>query len=877
MKMRGLFLAILWCALLPAAQADFPKLTKWTAHGGNVQNTCLRYPGTETCILFDSSDEALAENSKASFCQTPTFYSFGSYPNETWSGDARQFSNCGGLNFGFFQRQWSQAATNFCPANANDNGTTCSCKPGFLEIGRSCHGAKNNGCPPPGCSVGNPVNPGSGNKYETQPLYRSAQGLNFALVYNSHDEERLSFGYRWRGTYDRTIKLVPGAAVSFRHDGKALRFTLVGGAWVSDADTADRLVELKSGGVTTGWTLYVAQTDETETYNAAGKLIAITSRTGLSQTLAYSDGTTGANGGTYLTPSGDPTSEALVAGLLIRVTDSYSRVLGFRYYRNRSVGSILRPGGGSPYRFTYDSINRLTSIIFPDGRVRAFLYDEQAHTAGTKLSYALTGIVDENNERYATFQYDAQGRAVATEHAGGVQRYTVSYNSDGSAEVTDALGATRTYRFQNLLDVFRSNAISGPACPGCGAAAQSFDANGNVASRTDWNGNVTTYVYDLTRNLEIRRVEAAGTTYARTTSTEWHPAFRLPTRIAEPLRLTTMVYDPDGIGCGARGALCSKTLQATGDTDGSLGFGGTVLGTPRTWNYTYDANGSVLTIDGPRTDVADVTTYAYHANDALCNGLAGCRGQVATIRNAAGHVTEIPNYTAHGEPLTIVDPNGLITTFTYDARQRLTSRTVGGEVTTYTYDNAGQLIRVTLPDSSYLEYTYDAAHRLTGMQDNLGHSVVYDLDATGNRTREQVFDPSSQLAQTRGRVFNNLNRLFRELGALGQTTEYAYDNQGNVTSVKNPLNHLTTNQYDALNRLKQVTDPAPVSGVTQYAYNGQDQLVQVTDPRGLVTGYTVDGLGNLAQQSSPDTGNTLNTYDAAGNLLTQTDAKSQTT
>ena len=83
----------------------------------------------------------------------------------------------------------------------------------------------------------------------------------------------------------------------------------------------------------------------------------------------------------------------------------------------------------------------------------------------------------------------------------------------------------------------------------------------------------------------------------------------------------------------------------------------------------------------------------------------------------------------------------------------------------------------------------------------------------GNRTAEQVFDPANTLAQSRSRVFSSLNRLFQELGSLNQTTEYGYDNQGNVTSVKDPLNRVTSNQYDALNRLKQVTDPG--LGVTQ--------------------------------------------------------------
>src|SRR6266851_3495881 len=224
-------------------------------------------------------------------------------------------------------------------------------------------------------------------------------------------------------------------------------------------------------------------------------------------------------------------------------------------------------------------------------------------------------------------------------------------------------------------------------------------------------------------------------------------------------------------------------------------------GAPRTWTYTYNANGSPLTVKGPRTDVADLTTYTYYANN---DADPAKRGNVATVTNAAGHVTNITAYNAHSQPLTIVDPNGMTITLGYDARQRLTSRNSGGEITTFDYDGVGQLTKVTLPDGSFLSYSYDAAHRLTGMSDNLGNSITYTLDAMGNRTLEQVFDPANALAQKRSRVYNALNRLFQELGAQNQTTTYTYDNQGNVVSVKDPLNNITANQYDALNRLKQV-------------------------------------------------------------------------
>ena len=46
-------------------------------------------------------------------------------------------------------------------------------------------------------------------------------------------------------------------------------------------------------------------------------------------------------------------------------------------------------------------------------------YNEPEHTGGANLPHALTGITDENGDRYATYQYQADGRAIATGHAGG--------------------------------------------------------------------------------------------------------------------------------------------------------------------------------------------------------------------------------------------------------------------------------------------------------------------------------------------------------------------------------------------------------------------------------------------------------------------------
>ena len=279
----------------------------------------------------------------------------------------------------------------------------------------------------------------------------------------------------------------------------------------------------------------------------------------------------------------------------------------------------------------------------------------------------------------------------------------------------------------------------------------------------------------------------------------------------------------------------------------------------------------MLTENGPRTDVTDVTTYAYYT----CTTGNEC-GQLQTITNAP-QVTTFNTYNAHGQPLTITDPNDVVTTLTYDSRQRLASRHVGSEATTFDYWPTGLLKKVTLPDF-YLLYTYDNAHRLTRIDDGGGNYIVYTLDAMGNRTAENVYDPTNFLTRTHSRVFNSLNQLWKDLTAAGtvaQTTVFGYDGNGNQTTINAPLTRNTTNVYDELNRLKQVTDPA--NGITQFAYDANDNLTSVTDPRTKSRATPYNGFGDLKTQTSPDTGVTTNTYDSGGNLMTSTDARSAIT
>jgi len=505
-------------------------------------------------------------------------------------------------------------------------------------------------------------------------------------------------------------------------------------------------------------------------------------------------------------------------------------------------------------QYGYDARGRLSTITNSDNTTTQYLYENAS------FPNALTGLIDENNTRFSTWGYDAQGRATSTSEAGGAGSTTLTYNADNSVTVTDALGAGRTFTFGRYGDRNLVTGISGSQCPTCSEPrATTYDLGGYLSSRTDYNGNLTLYTYDDSRGLETSRTEASGTAQARTITTQWHASYRLPVLISvyaggsasgTPLRTTSFTYDSSG-------NQLTKTL-----TDPATN-------TSRTWTYTYDSYGRVLTAKGPRTDVDTTTTYTYYT----CTTGYQC-GQVQTVTNALNQTWTYNSYDVNAQPLTITDPNGVVTTLTYDARQRLTSRQVGTETTGFSYWPTGLLKKVTLPDSSSLLYTYDNAHRLTLITDGLGNKIVYTLDAMGNRTAENSYDPTNTLHRTHSRVFNTLSELYQDVNAAGTaavTTTFGYDSQGNQTSIAAPMARNTANAYDELNRLKQITDPG--NGITQFAYDANDNLTSVIDPRTLTTSYAYNGLGDLVTQVSPDTGTTINTYDSGGNLATSTDAR----
>jgi len=266
----------------------------------------------------------------------------------------------------------------------------------------------------------------------------------------------------------------------------------------------------------------------------------------------------------------------------------------------------------------------------------------------------------------------------------------------------------------------------------------------------------------------------------------------------------TTAFTYDGSGNPLTKTLTDTTAQSTPySTNGSV----------REWQYTWQ-NSLLASVQRPRTDVVEKTTYSYDSTAALTG-----------IANPLKQQTSITSHTGGGLPLTIVDPNSVTTRLTYDPRQHLLSSTVmtsgGNRATIYGYDAAENLTTVTQPDGSGLTFTYDAAHRLTAVTDLLGQKISYTLDALGGRTATNIRNASSTVTSQHSNTFDALGNMLQDIGASNQTSSFTYDAMGNMVMATDQASNSTHRAFDALNRLYQVTDPA--SGVTTTSYDAYNR------------------------------------------------------
>ncbi len=151
-------------------------------------------------------------------------------------------------------------------------------------------------------------------------------------------------------------------------------------------------------------------------------------------------------------------------------------------------------------------------------------------------------------------------------------------------------------------------------------------------------------------------------------------------------------------------------------------------------------------------------------------------------------------------------------------------------------------------------HQFDSQGNLLWTTDALGHTILYRYDSSNDVITES-----------------------RDLDATTTaTTNYTYNDFGQVLTVKDPLNHVTTNTYDGNGNLKTVTTPAPdgqtAASLTQFNYDNKGELTQITDPLNHVTTITYTTAGLIQTITDHQQHVTTYEYNARGDRTAIVDA-----
>ena len=477
-------------------------------------------------------------------------------------------------------------------------------------------GQKQKGGQCPDNLCGNPINTATGNKFQVERDLFVNDLLQFERYYNSgSDSATHLLGNQWTNTYSRYITLVAAAATNpttalvQRPDGSSVAFRKSQANWVADDDQESSLQRLTSGGVLTGWTFTEIDGREVENYDALGRLTSIVRLDGESVMLEYNGGVIENNADDYL---------------LTSVTDQSGRRLVFTYNANRRIDTLTEPTGQS-IAYAYDGNGRLIGATYPGSVSKAYLYNESSHTSSTNLPNALTGIVDEESQRYATFEYASDGRAISTEHGSGVDKYSMVYNGDGTTSMTTPSGVVQTRGFATVLGVKKLSAISETQGSTTRTRSYTFDAAGRSDVTTDALGMSTDRDYDSC-GLLTQTVENIANTgnLRRTAQTNWHSSFSVPTESRLYDSASTMpgtLKSRSTYGYNSRGqatAVCQ--IDPSNSTAMAYTCGSSVdapAGVRQSRMIYCEAGdvtagtcprvGLLVSVDGPRTDVIDST------------------------------------------------------------------------------------------------------------------------------------------------------------------------------------------------------------------------------------------------------------------------------
>ncbi|WP_281882896.1 RHS repeat-associated core domain-containing protein [Paenibacillus sp. YYML68] len=554
---------------------------------------------------------------------------------------------------------------------------------------------------------------------------------------------------------------------------------------------------------------------------------------------------------------------------LVETTDPYLNKTTYTYDHVGNKLSI-RDGKGYTTSFVYDDLNRLIEEKDPIGNVKKTEYD----AAGNK-----TAAIDREGNK-TVFTYDDLDRMVSvTDPDGMITRYT--YNLMGKlTEQTDGRGLKTLFEYDVLDRVIKR------VDPMLGAEEFSYDKVDNLISKMDRNGVTTTYTYDPLNRL--LKEAAAGVEHS-------YIYDEIGNRLSmmDGTGKTTYHYDnlnrvikktlPDG-----------KALQYQYDAAGNL----TKLTDPGSYEtiYTFDKMNRMETV----TTAEGTTRYSYDKNGnreslTLPNGTksqyefdhrnllkkltntitiadsvyspAVVSGTHYSVRSVGASVYEAVylyeyGYNKNGFETYKIEAKGR-TDVEYDKLGRVKKmKEPDGKITTYSYDSSGNRSGQTVTGtgmSSTITYTYDNRNRLTHtveVRNGETTTTTFIYDQNGNQTNvvengpvgtkqsEYDFDVFNRLvtSQTDGvssTYTYNGDGLRVTLASGGKSTTYYYSGK----EVVYELDSLGTESHSI--RGINLVARKNAMDVSYYVFNGHGDVVQLVNPKGvIVNSYDYDVFGN---------------------------------
>jgi YD repeat-containing protein len=527
----------------------------------------------------------------------------------------------------------------------------------------------------------------------------------------------------------------------------------------------------------------------------------------------------------------------------------------------------------------YDKQGRVIAELSGNGAAQLTGGQTQAQIDAIWASYAIQYSYDADGRRTSAtdadghktlYYYDADGRLTHTINAAGEVTQS-AYNTLGELVQTIVYGtrltaATLGTLTGGLVNTTLTSAITGIANAGLDSVTSyAYTTRGQVASTADALGFVTTRGYDAFGDLTASsQAIGGGQTLDHTyrydhrgllTQTAWDPTGLDTTASTQYDAFGRAIQTTD-----ARGTITSYSYDRLGhEVTTTLDASG--LGISR--SATYDAFGRVLT----QTDaLGNQTSYAY---DNAARSI--------TVTTPEGIVTSTV-HNRNGQTQSITDGRGTVTSYSYDKDGNLTDAVQDSGTgrlnldTHRDYDAADLLIDTIDANGVKTSYSYDAANRvLTRRVDPNGLNLTtsYGYDAKGQTV--SVTDANNVVTQTQFDLKGEVVRVIIDPSGLNIRTAFTYDSRGKTLTVTegegsgNP--RLTQYKYDKLGRrIEEHVDPNGLNLTTLYGYDQNGNVVGKTDALGNVTRYAYDTADRLVYTVDALGGVTKNEYDGEGRV-----------